>query len=145
MCIYFWKTFSLVSKSSVKVRYQGQNFQTMAVAQTHPISLTVLGENLWYCCSLSIVVQKLTFCNISVITQDIYLKSGVCIHYRGKQSKMYLFSELCSFFDLDFSSTIKHPQPSVGTPMHPHEFFFFIKISDGLKNVNGGMPLNPLV
>ena len=42
----------------------------------------------------------LTFCNISVITENIYLKLGVCVHYpksnpyyQGSRFKMHFFSE----------------------------------------------------
>ena len=61
-----------------------------------------------YCYRLGVVVgvQKLTFCNISVITEDINLKLGVYIrqpktnpYYKGKQFKI---SQLCPFFDLNF-------------------------------------------
>ena len=39
-----------------------------------------------YCYNLGVVVvivmvQKLTFCNISVVIIDIYMKLGVCVHY----------------------------------------------------------------
>ena len=47
-------------------------------------TLAVFGENQRYCYSLGIVVvivvQKLTFCNISVFIEDIYLKLGICVH-----------------------------------------------------------------
>ena len=55
-----------------------------------------------------IVMQKQTFCNISVITDDIYLKLGVCVHYpksnpyyQERQFKMlfFFFSLLCPFFN----------------------------------------------
>ena len=48
-------------------------------------SLAISGENLRYCYSLGlvvvVVVQKMTFCNISVITEDMYLKLRVYFHY----------------------------------------------------------------
>ena len=62
--------------------------------------------------------KALTFCNISVITEDIYLKLGVCVHYpksnayyQGRQFNMNFFSELCPIFDLNvfFLYYIKHP------------------------------------
>ena len=53
---------------------------------------------------------------ISLITEDIYLKLGVCVHYpksnpyyQGRQFKRLFFSEICPFLDLDFVSSIKHP------------------------------------
>ena len=49
----------------------------------------------WHCRSCA---KTLTFCNISVVTEDIYLKLGVCVHYpksnlyyQGRQFKMYLY------------------------------------------------------
>ena len=80
-------------------------------------SLAVFGESPSYCYSLGVimVMQKL-FCNISFITQDIYLKLGVCVHYpksnpcyQGRQFKIHFFTELYSFFIFDFLSSIKHP------------------------------------
>ena len=51
--------------------------------------------------------KTLTFCNISIITEDIYLKLGICVHcpksnsyYQGRQFKMH-FSELCPCFGLE--------------------------------------------
>ena len=42
--------------------------------------------------------KTVTFCNISVITEDIYLKLGVCVncpnsnpYYQGRQFKMHFF------------------------------------------------------
>ena len=52
--------------------------------------------------------KTLTFCNISVITEDIYLKLGVCVHYPKRNpyyQEKYIFSELCPFFDLDVLSS----------------------------------------
>ena len=54
------------------------------------------------------LAKTLTFCNISVITEDIYL--SMCslskeqsILSKGDKSKyIFFFSELCPFFDLDF-------------------------------------------
>ena len=60
--------------------------------------------------------KTLSFGNISVITEGIYLKLRVCVPYpksnpyrQGRQSKMLFFSELNPFLDLDFLSSIKHP------------------------------------
>ena len=67
--------------------------------------------------------RNLTFYNISVITEDIYLKLEVCVHfpksnsyYQGRQFKIH-FSELCPFFSLNILSSIKHP---TGERWHPH-------------------------
>ena len=73
------------------------------------ISEAVFGEKLGYFYSLGVVVvmvQKLKkLCNISVITEDIYMKLGVPVHYpksipyyQGREFKLFLFSELCPFF-----------------------------------------------
>ena len=56
--------------------------QTMA----YMFSSVVFGENPRYCYSLGftvvdVVVQKLTFCNIFVITEYIYLKLRLCVQY----------------------------------------------------------------
>ena len=66
-------------------------------------SSAVFGENPRYCYSLGVivvvgVVQKLlTFCNISLTAEDIYLKLGFCVHYpkinlyyQGRQFKMHI-------------------------------------------------------
>ena len=56
--------------------------------------------------------KTLTFCNISVITEDIYLKLGICKYsksnpyYQGRQFNF--FSELCPFFHLNILCSIKH-------------------------------------
>ena len=77
---------------------------------------SVFVENLRYCYSLDIV-QKLTFCNISVITEDIYFKLRVCVHFF-----FFLYSELCSYFYLEFLSSIKHP---IAEHWHPPLVFLF--------------------
>ena len=74
------------------------------------------------CCCRS--AKTVTFCNVSIITEDIYLKFGVCIHYqsilsilraihtiKGDNSKciFFIFSELYPFFNLNCLSSIKHP------------------------------------
>ena len=48
--------------------------------------------------------KTLTFCNISVITEDIYLILGVCVHcpksnpyYQGRQFKMHFFQDYAPF------------------------------------------------
>ena len=76
----------------------------------------------------------MTFCNICVITEDIYFKLYVCVHYpkgnpcyEGGQFKMQFFSELCPFFDLDFLSSIKHP---TAERWRPHAvLLFFLQVS----------------
>ena len=81
----------------------------------------VFRENMWRCCHLH-CAKTLAVCNISVITEDIYLKLGLCVHYpksnlffQTRQFKtlfffFFFFSELCPFFYLDFFlSFIKHP------------------------------------
>ena len=70
-------------------------------------SSAVFGENPSYCYSLCVflVVQKLTFCNISAITEDNNLKLGGCAHYPR-------------------SNTSKSRQPRVGTRMQFLLFFF---------------------
>ena len=77
--------------------------------------------------------KTLIFCNISVITENIYLKLGACVHYpkniscyQGRQFKLvsffFFFSELCSFFDIDFLSSIKHPTAEC---WHSHVMLLF--------------------
>ena len=88
----------------------------------------VFRENPRYCYSLGIivVVQKLAFCKISVITEDIYLKLGLCVHYQrsnpyyqGRQFKMhFFFSQIYALFQLKtFNPLSSTPQQSVGTCM----------------------------
>ena len=38
---------------------------------------TAFASSLSRCCG----AKTVTFCNISVITEDVYLKLGVCVHY----------------------------------------------------------------
>ena len=72
--------------------------------------------------------KTVTFCNISVISEDIYWKLGVCVHCQksdpycqGRQFKMlFLFQNYTPFSSLDFLSSIKHLtaepwQPSLDT------------------------------
>ena len=76
-------------------------------------SSAVLGENQRYCDSrgvivvvIVVVVQKLRFCYISVICEDIYLKLGICVqypksnpYYQGRQFKMqFFFFRIMLFF-----------------------------------------------
>ena len=84
-----------------------------------------------YCLGVfvNVFVQKLTFCNITVIIEDIYLKLGVCVHYQtgnlyyqGRQFKMHFFPQLCPFLDYDFLSSIKHSTAERG---HLHVMLFF--------------------
>ena len=67
--------------------------------------------------------KTLTFCNISVITEDIYLILGVCVHcpksnpyYQGRQFKMHFFQDYAPF-QLRLLSSIKHP---TAMRWHPH-------------------------
>ena len=88
---------------------------------TNIFGSVVFGENPRYCYSVGVVivaVQKLTFCNISVITEDIYLKLGVCVHcpksnpyYQGRQFKMdfFFFFRIMPLFHLGLLSSINHP------------------------------------
>ena len=55
--------------------------------------------------------KTLTFCNISVITEDIYLKHGICVHYpksntyyQGRQFKIHFFKNYAPF-DLEKTLT----------------------------------------
>ena len=66
-------------------------------------SFSFFGQNQRYCYSLVgigvIIMQKtLTFSNVSVITEDIYLKLAICVHYaksnlyyQGRQFKIHFF------------------------------------------------------
>ena len=63
------------------------------------------------------LIKTWTFCNISVFTEDIYLKLRVCVHfpksnpyYQGRQFKMlfFYFLELYPFINLKISSSMKH-------------------------------------
>ena len=84
----------------------------------------VFGENARYCYSLCVVIvggvvvcgsvvggcvvggmQKLTFCDISIISEDICLKLGDCIYYpksnpyyQGKQFIMLFLFRIMPFF-----------------------------------------------
>ena len=74
--------------------------------------------------------RTVTFCNISAITEDVYLKLGACIHYpksnpyyQGRQFKMlFFFQNYAPFFDVDFLSSIKH---STAEHWHPHVVLLF--------------------
>ena len=67
---------------------------------------------------------------MAVITEDVYLKFGVCVHnpksspyYQGRQFEMhFFFSELYPFFDIDFFSSIKH---TTAEHLHPHAMLLF--------------------
>ena len=52
-------------------------------------------------------MKTLTFSNISVITEDIYLKLRVGVHYqKGTHTSIFFhffLTKLCPFFDLEFS------------------------------------------
>ena len=76
------------------------------------VRLAVFGQTLGYCYSLGVVVvvvvQKLTICNISTITEYISLKIGVCVYslksnpyYQGRQiKKKFFFFRIMSLFRL---------------------------------------------
>ena len=55
-------------------------------------------------CPLLDLEKTLTYCNISVINEDIYLKLGAYVHYprsnlynQGRQFKMHLFQNCAPF------------------------------------------------
>ena len=94
-----------------------------------------MGENRRYCYSLGVVdvvVQKLWhFCNISVITEDIYLKLGSNCSLSKEQSILsretiqnsffywffFFFQKYAPFPIFTFYPLSRTPQPSVGTHM----------------------------
>ena len=48
--------------------------------------------------------KTLKFCNISVITEDVYVKLGICVHYpksnpydQGRQFKLHFFQNYAPF------------------------------------------------
>ena len=65
--------------------------------------------------SLSAAAACKKFCNISVITEEIFLETQSMRSLSKKQSILSretiqnAFSELCPFFDLDSFLSIKHP------------------------------------
>ena len=66
--------------------------------------------------SLLAACKILTFCNISVIIEDIYLKLWLCVHYsktihtiKGNNSKCRFFQKNAPFSTWTFLSCIKHP------------------------------------
>ena len=110
-------------------------------------SSAAFGENPRYCYSLSVVVvvrrprraKTVTFRNVSVITEDIYLELGVCVHhpksnpcYKGRQFQMH-FSELCPLFDLDILASIKHP---TAERWHPYVVLMFSLLSANVYLMN---------
>ena len=54
-------------------------------------------------------MRKLTFSNISVITEDLYLKLRIVVHYQKGNpynrggNPLFFFTKLCPFFDIEFS------------------------------------------
>ena len=102
-------------------------------------SSAVFGENLRYCYSLGIIVvhcrrrraKTVAFCNISVFSEDIYLKLRICVHYpksnpyyQGRQFNFFL-QNYAPFSTYNLLSTIKHPTDE---PWHLNAallFFFF--------------------
>ena len=93
------------------------------------VRLAVFGQTLGYCYSLGVVVvvvvQKLTICNISTITEYISLKIGVCVYslksnpyYQGRQiKKNFFFQNYVPFSTWTFYPPSSTPQPNVGTHM----------------------------
>ena len=78
--------------------------------------------------------KTLTFCNISVITEDIYLKLEIlftskgAIHtVEGDKSKCIFFL-IMPFFNLEFLFSIRHPQLSVGIHMPRSYFLFYLVV-----------------
>ena len=69
--------------------------------KTRSIAITLASLSLYH----RLCAKILTFCNISVFTEDIYLKLGVCVHYpksnpyyQGrKQFKMHFFRTMSLF------------------------------------------------
>ena len=100
-------------------------------------SLPVFRENPRYCYSLGssvISMQKLTFCNISLTTEDIYLKLRVCLHYpkrnpyyQGRQFKMHFFlHNYAPFSTKTFYLLSSTPQLGVGTCVRCSCFVCFL-------------------
>ena len=60
----------------------------------------------------SLWCNTVTFCNFSVITEDIYFKLGICVQYPKSnpyyQGRHFLFQNYAPFFNLKFLSSIKH-------------------------------------
>ena len=107
-------------------------------------SSAVFGENQRYCYSLGIVV---TFCNISVITEDIYLKLESMWSLSKQQfilSRVTIqnsfSSKLCPFFDLDFLSSIKQP---TAEHWHLYAVFLFCKALRLQVYLDKGYQFNP--
>ena len=63
--------------------------------------------------------------NISVITEDIYLKLRVVVHYQKendtsrKGNPLFFWTKLCPFFDLEFSNE------ATAERWHPHAVLLF--------------------
>ena len=115
----FWKLYATwklkFSVGSSRNRSSSADWysKTIIVITKNIFSSTVFQEKGRYCSSLGVVavvfviVQNLTFCNISVITEDIYLKLWVCVHYpksspyyQGRQFKMLFFFRIMTLFPL---------------------------------------------
>ena len=72
-------------------------------------------------------MQKLTFSNISVITEDIYLKLRVVFtikrgtHTSSGGNPPFFLTKLCPFFDLEFSkcSYSRALAPACGSLVFP--------------------------
>ena len=67
----------------------------------------------------------MTFCHISAITEHIYLKLWIYVHYQ-KSNQYYLNAFFCQnyahFLDLDFFITINH---STAERLYPHVVLLF--------------------
>ena len=80
--IYILETLNMCSLSKSSPHYQGRQFKMHIFLELSPF----------------FNLEKLTFCNISIITEDNYLKLGKCVHYpksnpyyQGRQFKIFLF------------------------------------------------------
>ena len=79
-------------------------------------------------------MKTLTFSNISVIAEDIYLKLRVVVHYQQGNTK------LCPFFDLEFSkcSYSRALAPACGALVFwlPWSGFFFFDWSGKVRKAS---------
>ena len=79
--------------------------------------------------------KTLTFCNISVITEDISFKRGLCVHYpksnpsyQGKCKKAFFFSELCPFFRLRHFILNQAPDSQAWAPHAVLLLYIFVDV-----------------
>ena len=76
-------------------------FCYIPIVRYYIFSLAVFGENLRYCYSFGVVVcvmQKLTFYNISVVTEDTYIKPVIFVHYPKTIHIIKKDNSKCFFF-----------------------------------------------